>query len=105
MITLAKLKRLANCRQQQIYNIALRNAGWGIHWHDERLVSVGTRLRLEELSKEDTKQDGFHDFLQRYSKLRAQAHSEGIVIYQYYPTFQKMLNNEYKRIKGEQHHD
>lgn len=61
----------------KIYSIFRRNAGWAIQWYEPE-------RQQKELP--GTGEESFH---------------YGLVVYQYYPTFDEMVAEEFKRLKKE----
>lgn len=87
------LIRLATEHGIMLYDIMLRNAGWGIMWSDE------ARIKTPPI---DAVCHGgpILGHIRAYSENETKRHKESLVVYRYYRTFDEMLDGELERIRA-----
>ncbi|MFW9872262.1 MAG: hypothetical protein ACFFG0_04095 [Candidatus Thorarchaeota archaeon] len=89
-----KLRELAEKKGCILYNICFRRAGVGIMWYDLTLVET----EIPEIPK-NLKVVDHIKFLKEQTSLKSKQMKEGLTIYSYYESLEKMIEEEIKRLK------
>lgn len=79
-----------------LYAVNLRNAGWGITWHEnDRVPQEIPASKCDDwLLGSHCRHRGFHVTRCRHTD----DWKKGLVVYAYYSTFAKMVRAEYRRL-------
>lgn len=94
-VLIDELQELSVPRGNIIYEILLRNAGWGVKWFETSRCKTPLPVRTHSRSPSVTETV---ENLRRHTEAVAARTSEGSIVYGYHPTLREALEAELERV-------